>query len=74
VDYHINVVFTGPLIASTYAQSLTLDFPIVGYDDIEHDDSKDNIKIKAKCTVRPGATPNSLFSATVQNTVNSYAQ
>lgn len=72
-DDHINVVFTGPIIASTYAQSFTLDFPIVGYDDIEHDDSKDNIKIKAKCTARPGNTPNSLFSATVQNTISSYA-
>lgn len=73
VDDHINVAFTGPLIAATYAQSLALDIPLVGYDDIEMDDSKDNIKIKAKCTARPGATANSLFTATVQNTVASYA-
>lgn len=72
-DDHINVVFSGDLIASTYHESLTLDFPIVGYDDIEMDDSKDNIKIKAKCTARPGATANSLFTATVQNTITSYA-
>lgn len=72
-DDHINVTFTGPIIASTYAQQLVFDFPIVGYDDIEMDDSKANIKIKAKATARPGATPNSLFTAQVQNTVTSYA-
>lgn len=73
LDDHLNIVFTGDLIASTYSQQLTFDFPILGYDDIEMDDSKDNIKIKAKATARPGAVANSLFTATVQNTVASYA-
>jgi hypothetical protein len=73
VDDHINIVFTGPLIAATYNHSFTLDFPIVGYDDIEMDDSKVNIKIKAKGTARPGAVANSLFTATIQNTIASYA-
>ena len=73
LDDHINVAFQGALIASTYYESLALDFPIVGYDDVEQDDSKNNINIKAKCTARPGTTANSLFSATIQNTVASYA-
>lgn len=73
VDDHINVSFVGDLIAATYSQTLTLDFPIVGYDDMEHETGKDNVTIKGKATARPGTAVNSLFSATVQNTVASYA-
>lgn len=69
---HLNVAFVGPLISGTYNESLTLDFPIVGWDDMDLDTSKDNVQIKGKGTPMPGTTANSLFTATVQNTIASY--
>lgn len=72
-DDHVAVTFNGPTIASTYKQSFTLDFPIVGYDSAAHDFSKDNVMVKVVGTARPGSVANSLFSATVQNTITSYA-
>jgi hypothetical protein len=71
-DDHINVVISGQTISHTYAQSLTLDFPIVGYDDFDLTTDKVNVMLDAKATARPGATLNSLFTATVQNTVAAY--
>ena len=50
-----------------------LDFPIVGYDDMEMDTSKEYIQIKAKATARPGSTLNSTVTAKVINAVSSYA-
>ena len=70
--HHFNVVFTGPTIASTYHQSLTLDFPIVAFDDMEHETGKDNVEVKFNGTAMPGTTANSLMTAQVQNTVVSY--
>lgn len=74
-DQHINVAFKGNKIgtgASTVFEGLTFDFPIVGYDDAEMDVSKEYIQLKVKGTARPGTTLNSLFGATVTNTVASY--
>lgn len=56
-----------------YNQELNLNFPIVGYDTMEIEDSKPNLQVKASGTPRPGAAVNSLFTAFVQNAVASYA-
>jgi len=71
-DDQMIITFTGPNIASTYNQSLSLTFPIVGYDDMDLMTDKSNVTLKLKGTARPGATKNSLFNATVQNTIASY--
>lgn len=71
--HHWNVAFTGPLIAGTYSQMVTFDFPIVAFDDMTFETSKDNITTKFNATAMPGTTANSLFTATVQNTISSYA-
>ena len=75
-DDHINVVFTGPLIAShsatNYFHSLTLDFPVVRYDDGEQDLGKTNVLVKMSGTVIPGNTANTLFSAVLQNINTAY--
>jgi hypothetical protein len=70
---HINIQFNGPLIASTYKQSLTVDIPQIGYDAMEHELSKENVEMKVTATGIPGTALNSLFTATVQNTIASYA-
>src|SRR5262249_41678909 len=51
---------------TNYYQELNLNFPILGFDEIDHDLGKDFVTIKAKGTARPGVTPNSLFSAWFQ--------
>jgi hypothetical protein len=73
-SHHWNIAFTGPLISSTYHQQVTFDFPIVAFDSMEFETSKDNITTKFNATAMPGTTADSLFTATVQNTVTSYAQ
>lgn len=61
----------GDLIGGTLYQQLTMTFPTVGYDSMEHDLGKDNVMIKAKGTILP--TNGSLTSlCTVQNTIASY--
>lgn len=62
--------FMGPLIASTYHQELNLNIPVISYDSVEHDMSKDNVLIKAKATAL--ATTTQFFSAYVQNTITNY--
>ena len=69
---HLNFDFKGPLISGTYNEELVLDFPIVGWDEMDLDTSKDNVQIKGKGTAMPGSTANSLFTATITNTVASY--
>ena len=71
--HHFNVAFSGPVITGTYHQSLTLDFPIVAFDEQEFETGKDNITTKFTATAMPSTTANSLFTAQVQNTVTSYA-
>ena len=48
-------------------------FRIGAFDDQEFDTSKDSVMVKFNGTAMPGTTANSTFSATVQNTVSSYA-
>ncbi len=71
-DDHVNVAFTGPVISSTYHQEVIFDFPIVGWDEMDHENAKPLVQVKAKGTARPGTAINSLFSATVQNAVTVY--
>jgi hypothetical protein len=71
-DDHVNVAFTGPVIASTFHEELIFDFPIVGWDEMDHENSKPLVQVKAKGTARPGTTINSLFTATVQNAIAAY--
>lgn len=71
-DDAISLAVTGPLIAATYNQSLTMNFPIVGIDAANHDTSGENVVVKYKGTARPSNVANSLFTATMQNTVTSY--
>ena len=51
---------------------LTLDFPIVAFDDMEFETGKDNVTVKFNGTAMPGTAANSLMTAQVQNTVVSY--
>lgn len=74
-DDHINISFLGRTIGtgpSTVKETLSFDFPIVGYDDMEMDVSKEYIQIKGKATARPGTTLNSTFTANVINAVATY--
>ena len=71
-DDSLSIVFQGQNIASTYNQSMTLNFPIVGYDEADHELGKDNVMMKVKGYARPGATANSLMTAILQNTVSAY--
>ena len=64
------VDFLGPLIASTYHQELNISIPVISYDDVTHDLSKDNVMIKAKATAL--ATTTQFMSTYVQNTITSY--
>lgn len=68
----IAVTFQGPIIQSTYKQQLVLNFPIVNYDEMEHSLDKENVTLKVKATAMPGVTANSLFNATVQNSIIAY--
>lgn len=75
LDDHISIEFLGRTIGtgpSTVKERLYLDFPIVGYDDMEMDTSKEYIQIKAKATARPGVTLNSMMTAQVVNSVATY--
>jgi hypothetical protein len=72
-DHALNVKFTGNNFYTAIDEEVVLDFPIFGYDDMEVDTSKDGILVKAACTMRPGTTKDSLFTATVVNTIASYA-
>lgn len=58
--------------SSLYA-SLAFDFPIVGWDSMDLETTKDYIQVKGAGIARPGAALNSTFTATVQNLVASYA-
>lgn len=74
-DDHISIEFLGATIGtspSTVKERFYLDFPIVGYDDMEMDTGKEYIQIKAKATARPGSTLNSTMTAQVVNAVQSY--
>lgn len=72
LDDSLLVTVNGPIISHAYTQQIQLNFPIIGYDDMEMDKSKDNVMLDVKATVRPGSAVNSLFTAMVQNTVSSY--
>lgn len=69
---HVNIVLVGDLISGTYNHQLTFDFPIVSWDDMDHQTSKALTTLKAKGTAMAGSADNSLFTATLQNTKNSY--
>jgi hypothetical protein len=59
-------------VAAPLYNQFSTSFPIVGWDEMELDTGKDNVMIKGKGTAMPGLTANSLFTATVQNTIASY--
>ena len=59
-------------VAAPINAQCALNFPIVGYDDMELDLSKDNVMIKAKGTPMPSTTANSLFTSTVVNNIANY--
>lgn len=75
-DDALTVDMTGALIGTdagtNYFQELNFNFPIIRYDDMEHDLGKTSVLIKASATVIPGLTANSLFSAYMQNIITSY--
>lgn len=70
---HITVQFDGANLGGAINEQIKFDFPIVGYDEIDVDTSKEAIEVSAKCTVVPGATKNSLYTANIINTDNSFA-
>lgn len=72
-DHAFNVKFSGNSLGGSVTEEFSLDFPIIGYDDMEVDTSKDGIMVKASATARPGSTKNSLFTAKVINSTSSYA-
>ncbi|GHO45192.1 phage tail tube protein [Ktedonospora formicarum] len=56
---------------TNYYEELNISVPVISYDSMEHDLSKDNVLIKAKSTaISNGTEP--LISAYVQNLVTSY--
>ena len=61
----------GSFGGTDYYEELNISIPIISYDSMEHDLSKDNVLIKAKATAISG--PSGLISAYVQNKVTSYA-
>ena len=61
----------GSFSGTDYYEELNISIPIISYDSMEHDLSKDNVLIKAKATAISG--PSGLISAYVQNKVTSYA-
>lgn len=74
-DDSLAIDFVGRKIGdapSTINEKLSLNFPIVGYDDMEMDTSKEYIQIKAKATARPGTTLNSMMTASVTNAVSTW--
>lgn len=74
-DQHIEVEFKGQQLGtgpSTVFETLSFDFPIVGYDSMDIDNSKEYIQLKAEGMARPGNTLNSTFTAKVINEVISY--
>lgn len=72
-DFELKVEFDGANLGGAIVEKVAFDFPIVGYDEMEVDSSKEASVVKAKCTARPGTTKNSLFTATVVNEVATYA-
>lgn len=70
---HLNIEFDGKTLGGTISEKIIFDFPIVGYDEIDVDTSGEAIEVKAKCTVIPGPTKNSLYTASVVNETASYA-
>src|SRR6185312_7097632 len=71
VNDSLVIDFLGANIASTYNQELNISCPVITYDSVEHDMSKENVLIKAKATVLANTTQ--FFSAYIQNTVTGYA-
>jgi hypothetical protein len=72
-DHELEVEFDGANLGGAIVEKVYFDFPIVGYDEMDVDSSKEASTVKAKATARPGTTKNSLFTATVVNEVASYA-
>lgn len=72
-DDAIIVEFLGANLGGTVVEKLNMTFPVVGYDAIVIDQSKEAQLVKYTGVPRPGATKNSLFTATVVNTTASYA-
>lgn len=68
-----DITFTGANLGGTISEEFKLHFPIIAYDEMDVDTSKEAILVKAKATAIPGTSKNSLFTATVINTVASYA-
>ena len=66
----LTIDFMGPNIASTYNQELNISIPVISYDEMDHDTSKDNVMIKAKGKAL--ATTTQFFSMFAQNTIASY--
>lgn len=59
--------------ATNYYQELNISIPVISYDSMEHDLSKDNVLIKAKATAISEPSAGALISAYVQNLITSYA-
>ena len=70
INDSLTIAFTGAVISHTYTQNITITLPVISYDTVEHDMSKDNVLIKAKATVL--STTLQFFSMVIQNTVTSY--
>lgn len=68
----LDVLFDGDTIDSTYNQELHLNFPVVGYDEVDLDTSKSMVKAKVKGKAIPGTTANDLFTADMTNTIATY--
>ena len=72
-DHALEITFTGANLGGAIVEKIDLNFPIIGYDEVDIDQSKPAQSAKVKATARPGSTKNSLFTATVVNEIASYA-
>lgn len=71
-DQALTLVWTGPLIGGTTAQTLSISIPVVGYDTMDIDDSKDSVLVKVNGTARSTNAGNDKLSIFVINTVTAY--
>jgi hypothetical protein len=71
-NHALNIEFDAQNLGGVVVESLIINAPIFVYDEADWDTSKPSVLVKAKGTVMPGATKNSLFTMTIINEVASY--
>jgi hypothetical protein len=71
-NHALNFEVDAQNLGGIIVESLIINVPVIVYDEMDWDTSKESVLVKAKFTAMPGATKNSLFTATVVNEVIAY--